>query len=135
MYSGKAYLDLELHKEIREYQQQIVGQAVDEWLSWGDVEPRFTWPKSGPEISFTAGGTFGIIGAQIMLLVSKSQYLAICSGCGDAYLRRGNAQQPAGRKPQRGRRNFCPVCQNTGIAARLRKRDERAATQKDEKNG
>ena len=102
------------------YQRYLVSKAVGEWLQMGDVEPLFTWSRSGPAIGFI-GTTCGSLAAQVMFTVSRSQALAVCSGCGQAYLREG-------KKPQRGRRNFCPACGET-VASKLRKRDQRVAAQ------
>jgi len=106
-----------LSSEDLNFQQHLLARSIGEWLRMGEVEPLFTWPESGPAIGFI-GTTFGTLAAQLMFVVSKSQALAVCSGCGQPYLRRG-------KKPQRGRRNFCPSC-GEKTASRLRKRDQRA---------
>lgn len=100
-------------------QEDLLGLAVDFWLEQGDVRPTFSWREAGWHFSLQ-GGTFGILGVQIMLAVSKSQGLAICDGCGNPYLR-------TQRKPQTGRNNFCTNsdCGEKG-ASKLRRRKKRA---------
>jgi hypothetical protein len=61
----------------------------------------FSW-RSSPKFNLVAG-TFGELGLQIMQAASRGQTLAVCSGCGNPYMRQG-------RKPQSGRRNYCPRC-------------------------
>ena len=69
-----------------EEQEDLVGLAVYFWLEQGDVRPTFSWGDAGWHFSLQ-GGTFGILGTQLMLAVSKSQGLALCDGCGIPYLR------------------------------------------------
>lgn len=103
------------------YQRQQLAEEVGKWLRMGGVEPLFTWSRSGPSIGLT-GTTFGTLAVQLMFAVGKSQAIAVCNGCGQPYMREG-------KKPQKGRRNFCPSCGST-VASRLRKRDKRAADQR-----
>jgi DNA-directed RNA polymerase subunit RPC12/RpoP len=86
------------------------------WLRMSGTRPKFVWD---PEPKFYLEcGTFGEIGVQIMQAVSNAQGLTICSGCGRAYMRKG-------RKPQEGRRNYCPEC-GTRAALKDAQRQRRA---------
>jgi len=105
-----------LSRSSREHQLEYLAVVIDRWLRIGDIRPTFSWTSSRPRIRL-AGSTFGILGLQLMFAVSKSQGLAVCDGCGQAYLRMG-------RVPQRGKRNFCPDCGET-VASKLRKRDRK----------
>ncbi len=107
-----------LNQESPQSQRGLLGMIIDRWLHGADVRPTFRWDGSGPRIALIAQ-TFGMLGVQLMFAVSKSQGLAVCDGCGQTYMREG-------RKPQRGRMNFCKLCGET-VAAKLRKRKQRAS--------
>jgi hypothetical protein len=94
-----------------------LGDMVWEWLVIGHVEPKFSWDTDGPKF-FLDAGTFGVLGIQIMQAVARTQGLATCSGCGIPYMREG-------RRPQLGRRNYCPSC-GTRAALRDAQRERRA---------
>jgi hypothetical protein len=55
--------------------------------------------------------------ANVVFAIARTDGLAVCTACGRAY-------SPLKRRPQSGRRNYCPDCKN----ARWRdsKRDQRA---------
>ena len=107
-----------LNQESPQSQRGLLGMIIDRWLHGADVRPTFRWDGAGPRIALIAQ-TFGMIGVQLMFAVSKSQGLAVCDGCGQTYMREG-------RKPQRGRMNFCNGCRGK-TAAKLRKRKQRAS--------
>jgi len=91
------------------------------WLPLGNVRPSFSW-LDGPEPAFrlrSGGYAFGVLAVQLMMAVGNAHALALCSGCGNVYMRQG-------RKPQAGRRNYCPECLDRGVPARDRQRDSRA---------
>ena len=79
----------------------MLGDFLWFWLRISDVRPKFSWDPE-PRF-FLQAGVFGELGIQIMQAVSHAHGLAICSGCGNAYMRKG-------RKPQSGRRNYCSDC-------------------------
>lgn len=92
-----------------------LGNVLLEWLAWGNVRPALDWPvvNEAPSLSFT-GGTFGILGIQLLFAIAGAHSVAICSGCGVPYLRK--------YKPRPDRRNFCLKC-GEKTASRLRQRD------------
>lgn len=106
-----------------------LSSAVSAWLYLGNVRPSLVWPppdfhtrtEGGEPVLELHGGNplcvFGPLGVQLMVAVSKGHAVAICSGCGNPYLREG-------RKPQAGRKNFCPECGELA-ANRLRQREWR----------
>lgn len=98
-------------------QRRHLASLVEAWLYRGDVQLGFSWGSSGPDFDLN-GATFATLGIQLMFAVSKNQRLTICDGCGKPYTR--------DRKPQRGRRNYCPDCIERGIDIRDRKRRQRA---------
>ncbi len=107
-----------LNQESPQFQRGLLGMMIDRWLHGADIRPTFQWGGSGPRIALIAQ-TFGMLGVQLMFAVSKSQGLAVCDGCGQTYIREG-------RKPQRGRMNFCNLC-GEPVGAKLRKRKQRAS--------
>lgn len=104
-----------------------VSIAVNLWLIMGQVRPILA--GTGRQSSFQLeGSTFGTVGAQLMIAVSRAHDLAVCSGCGETYFRRG-------RRPQPGQRNFCPACKDSGVDARIRQRARTAGENKPRKKG
>jgi len=94
-----------------------LGDIVSQWLLMSRIEPRFTWDLDGPRFQLDTG-TFGVLGIQLMEAITRSQGLSTCSGCGIPYMREG-------RRPQRGRRNYCPSC-GTKAALRDAQRERRS---------
>lgn len=82
--------------------RMTLGDLVSEWMRVGAVLPYLDWNARDPAFTFRAG-TFGVIGVQILQAVSRAHEIAFCSSCSRPYLRQG-------RKPQAGRRNYCPDC-------------------------
>jgi hypothetical protein len=64
------------------------------------------------------GQTFGQLGVQLLQAIAQASTVAVCSGCGRTYHREG-------RRPQAGRRNYCPVCRREGVPVKMAKRDYR----------
>ncbi len=94
----------------------FVTDIINEWLGDTGIRLELNWDSKEPALILTGGDIFGALGVQLLSAVT-SNTLAVCSGCGMPYLREG-------RKPQAGRRNYCPACGNR-VANRLRRRDKR----------
>jgi hypothetical protein len=62
-------------------------------------------PVSGrrPQISFRGHGLWGALTVQLAYAVVGGQGLLMCAGCGQMFKRNG-------RRPQAGRRTYCPRC-------------------------
>jgi hypothetical protein len=105
--------------DLAEQRQYLTG-AVNWWLKLGGIQPELQWapPSPAPAVRLVGGGTFGVLAAQLMFAVNRSHGWAVCDGCGEPYDR--------GERPRRHGRNFCAKCNDAGIPAMLRKRDERA---------
>jgi hypothetical protein len=64
-----------------------------------------------------------MVAVQMAAEVAGAPVFAKCSACGEGYFREGK------KKPQAGRRNFCPKCGKTA-ANRLAQRDHREGTRR-----
>lgn len=101
------------------FHRRVLETILGWWIEWGDVRPRLHWLRAArPQFELGARNTFGTIATQLMLLVGQARDLALCSGCGDTYLREG-------RRPQDGHRNYCRQCTRTGKPARDRQQAHR----------
>lgn len=94
----------------------LVVDIINEWLGDAGVWPMLNWDSKEPTLILSGGGIFGALGIQLLSAMTRSN-LAVCSGCGMPYIRKL-------RKPQRGKRNFCPECGET-VSNKLRQRDHR----------
>lgn len=111
-----ALLKVDTGKRMRGLRQLFLQDGVNEWLGDAGIRLELNWSSNEPSLTLTGGGVFGALGVQLLSAVTANN-LAVCSGCGIPYLRKG-------RKPQAGRRNFCPDCGDK-IANRLRMRAKR----------
>lgn len=110
------------HAEKMKMQRYQVAFVVERWLSLGGVRPRFTWEGLTP--SFELGGPaligtglFGALAVQLLLSISRIDGLEVCSGCTHPYL--------PSRRPQSGRRHYCPDCREKGVPQLHAVRDKR----------
>ena len=90
-----------------------LGFVLNEWLLAGNISPEFSTQDGRPKITF-GGDTWSTLGFQVALSITGDGRTAVCDGCNRVYSRL--------RKPQRSRRNFCPVCRGAGIDNKLRQR-------------
>lgn len=79
-----------------------ISLEVNSWLSFACTRPRLFMEKDRWNIELSNTGLFGALGLELLFVVAAAEGLAICSACGVPY--------PRKRKPQSGRRNFCPRC-------------------------
>lgn len=117
-----AALKVDTGKYTRGLRQLFLQAGINEWLGDAGIRLELNWSSNEPSLSLTGGNVFGALGVQLLSAVTANN-LAVCSGCGLAYLRKG-------RKAQAGRRNFCPVCDDNKIASKLRVREWRTKKQK-----
>jgi transposase-like protein len=101
-----------------------LGLLLDERLALGHVRPQLTWSGKTHEIVLKGSGLFGALTAQLLMVISRTDGLLICSGCGQAY-------DPKPRRPRAGTRHYCQTCRHHSIPQRdamvdLRKRREEA---------
>jgi len=110
-------LKIDTEKYMRGVRQLFLQDGINEWLGDAGIRLELTWSSNEPSLTLTGGSVFGALGIQLLSAVTANN-LAVCSGCGIPYLRKG-------RMPQKGRRNFCPVCDNNKVANKLRVREWR----------
>lgn len=96
--------------------------ALNVLLSESAVGPLVLWSAGRWQIHFSATpaigcALFGAIVCQLMLAATRTEGLAICSGCGTGYL-------PM-KRPNQARRNYCDTCRNNKLPARDAARDYR----------
>jgi len=99
----------------------IISDMINEWLGDAGVALELNWTGNEPRLILTGGRAFGALGVQLLLAVTANN-LAVCDGCKLPYLREG-------RKPQKGRRNFCRTC-GKKAAWKMQARDFRAGKSK-----
>ncbi len=123
--NGAAVLKIDTGKSMKGIRQIFLQDGVNEWLDDAGIRLELNWSGSEPVLTLIGGGVFGALGVQLLSAVTANN-LSICSGCRIPYLRKG-------RKPQSGRRNFCPEC-GDDVANKLRVREWREKNQKEGKN-
>lgn len=79
-----------------------VANVVNEWLELGNVRLRARWDEAGPSVTLAGGGLFGALACQLLLTISRTDGLAICSACGVPYVPH--------RRPVAKRRRYCEAC-------------------------
>ena len=90
--------------ELSVYKEAVLIALIDKWLLLGDVRPSVNlMPRQGTPFHLSTSTVFGSVGVQLMLAIFQANALVICSGCGHPYLR-------TGRRPQKGRNNYCFQC-------------------------
>lgn len=105
-------------KTLRHDRYLQVEYGVQQWLSWGQVQLQFSWKadQRRPHLVTVGEGLFGTIAGQLAYATLAGEGArAHCYHCDRLF--------PPKRRPQRGRRAFCPRCQKEGIPQMLAKRD------------
>jgi hypothetical protein len=99
-------------EEAIEHERQIIASLVNGWMAQGNVRPTINWKNSKPTLTIEGGSQsklFAILSIQLMLAVSSTEGLAICSACGMSYIPK--------RRPRVGEKHYCQAC---GRAAAIR---------------
>jgi hypothetical protein len=100
----------------------LLSMDINQWIGDAAVRPTFWWLNDAPDIRL-AGSPLGMIAIQLAAEVSQAPAFNQCDGCKQPYFRQG-------KKPQSGRRNFCPDCGHK-VANRLGQRDFRRRKRRD----
>lgn len=100
---GGNYADSDSNEEKISREKFYVGLGVHHWLTIADVRPVFIWENQSPEITFESnnayGKLFGNLAIQLMMSISQTKGLALCSSCGKPYSPK--------RRPRAGERHYC----------------------------
>lgn len=105
-----------------------LARAVEELLEIANIRPLFRWRGERgyemllgvPGSGLAGGGAFPAIAMQLALSVARSDGIAYCSGCGNAF----SAKES---RPAKGEHRYCQACRDAKIDVRDRKRRSRAA--------
>jgi hypothetical protein len=101
--------------------------ALDLWLRFSKVRPRPTYNPRRNRFEIRITGSPALLGAlalQIMLAMTRSAGIAVCSGCGKLF--------PPSRRPNPNRNAYCKGC---GIKAAWREAQTRRRARKQAKLG
>ena len=96
--------------------------GLDQWLQFSKVRPRPTYNPRRKRFDIRISGSPALLGAlalQIMLTMTQSAGIAICSGCGKLF--------PPSRRPNPNRNTYCSGC---GIKAAWREAQSRQRARK-----
>jgi hypothetical protein len=110
-----ASLKIDTGKRMKGLRQLFLQDGINEWLGDAGIRLELNWGRQEPTLILTGGGVFGALGVQLLTAVTANT-LAVCSGCGNPYLRQV-------KKPKPGQRNFCDTCISNDVPNRLRQRD------------
>ncbi len=89
-----------------DFERVLIADGVNFWLECGGVRPKVTWKASRPIITLECpkayGKLFANLALQLMMAVSQTDSVAICSACGQSYMPK--------RRPKTSQRRYCPNC-------------------------
>jgi transposase-like protein len=97
----------------------LVEHWVDRLLRLGGVSfaPEYSKTLRRWRIIVRFPGVLGAIAMQLLLLVTRSDALLVCCGCGQPYVRDGSS-----RRPKPGQSNYCGECGRTAAARAAKRR-------------
>lgn len=104
---------------------RLLALNLNYWLELAEVRPYVDWAKSPEDnkgrlsLPLMVGGLFGALATQLVLAISRTDGLAICSGCGVGYV-------PSYRRPRAGERHYCKECRDGKVPQRDAARDHRS---------
>jgi len=108
-------------KNLLQVERELIANAVNYWLTLGNLRPEIRWENNNIIISFKSVSSYGTLFAylalQLMLAVGKQDGLAICSACAIPYIPK--------RKPVSNKRRFCSQCNEIGKSRALASSDYR----------
>jgi hypothetical protein len=94
--------------------RSVLSMIINQWLKVNNIRPQFGWYENQPSIALAAPTAYNtllpMLAVQMMLEVSNSIDLALCSGCSKPFhLRRGQSLH---------RKSYCLECKNKRIPQR-----------------
>jgi hypothetical protein len=96
--------------------KHFIALRINFWLELGNVRPKFQWRQNDIVVSYDSH-LFGALASQLLMLVSRTKGLGVCSSCGNPFI-------PSKRRPKTNQRNYCATCKKRG-AWRDAQRDRR----------
>jgi len=100
-------------------QMEALSSVANDWIQLGGVLPTVRMRPDRSEVMLAStSGLFGALVTQLAAALTRSEGLGVCVSCNRVY-------SPS-RKPQAGRRSFCPECRDAGAPARFAMRDYNA---------
>jgi transposase-like protein len=90
---------------------------LNHWLWFTRVRPRLEWDQGRPVVTLGGGQLFGTLAVQLMLAISRTDGLEVCSGCGLGYIPH--------RRPKAEQRHYCLECRKRKVPQRDAARDMR----------
>lgn len=82
-------------------QRLILSAVLGDWMR-DTVHPELDWGDSSPTIDLRPNGSFGAIVTTLAFAVARTDGLALCASCGQAFV--------PPRRPAAGRRSYCGEC-------------------------
>ncbi len=84
----------------------VLAAAVDTWLQWSAIRPKFAWRDTQPHLSYWTQeehGLFGTLALQLAYAIGAMKGgMLQCSNCHRFFV--------AQRRPAEGRNVYCPTC-------------------------
>jgi len=114
---GLLFLRPRVLRAARRDPAPFVAYGMDLWLRFFQVRPRATYNPRRKRFEVRISGSSALAGAlalQIMLALTRSAGIAVCSGCGKVF--------PPSRRPNPNRNTYCDTC---GIRAAWREAQAR----------
>ncbi len=90
----------------------LLQTTLNEWLTWARLRPQMFQDGQGLAFSLGAYGAFPALSVQLAAFVAGGKSIAQCSSCSSFY--------GPSRKPQAGRRKYCPGCRGASHLASKR---------------
>jgi hypothetical protein len=82
--------------------KSLLSALINHWVEISNLRPRFDWSEKGIFVSFDSN-LFGVIASQLLMVISRTQGLGICSNCSQPFI-------PLNRRPKANQRNYCQQC-------------------------
>ena len=105
-----AFLEQIRNDERVAFEKLNLSVVLNRLLTLGNVQPQVVWDREDPTIQFGGPRLFGNLVIQLVLAVSRTEGLAVCTACGNSYI--------PPRRPASTRNNYCQVCREDGVPQR-----------------
>jgi hypothetical protein len=89
--------------ESVEFQRQLLGEVLNNWLELAGVRPRLDWSAAKPSVQLGGHGLIGALTVQLLFDCSRTDGLAVCTSCSTPFL-------PGPRRPRTDRNIYCSDC-------------------------